>query len=162
MNQIRTRSIPLQRGKTVIGRILPGTDLICGIENICRDNRITSGSIVSAIGTLVYAELVYVVPEEKAKLRVKYVEPTRVEGPLELLASQGMVGLTKEKRLSIHLHAVMSAPDMKVYGGHLVENGNPVLATAEVMIQEYLEISLVREHDSETGFTLFKLYPQQP
>jgi hypothetical protein len=65
-----------------------------------------------------------------------------------------MVGLTKEKQLSIHLHAVMSAPDMKVYGGHLVVNGNPVRATAEVMIQEYRDMRLVREHDSETGFIL--------
>ncbi len=160
MDQVRTRSATLQRGKTAIGRILPGTDLIQGIENICRENRITSGSITSAIGTLVRSEFVYVVPEKKAKLKVKYVEPVRLEGPLELLASQGMVGLTKEKQMSIHLHAVMSAPDMKVYGGHLIENGNPVLVTAEVMIQECRNIQLIREHDDETGFTLFKLYPQ--
>jgi hypothetical protein len=45
-----------------------------------------------------------------------------------------MIGLTVEGQLSIHLHGLMSGPDMKVYGGHFLEKGNPVLVTVEIVI----------------------------
>lgn len=158
MNQIRTQIVALKKGKIIVGRILPGTDLISGIEKICQDNQITHGTIITAIGSLIRAEFVYAVPDKNAKIGIKYSEPTRVEGPLELLACQGTIGLTVEGHLSIHLHGLMSDPDMKVYGGHLLENVNPVLVTVEIMIHENQDVQIVREQDVETGFPVFKFY----
>ena len=155
MDSIRIQTVQSKHGKSVIGRLLPGTDLIKGIEKICRDNQIDRGTIITAIGSLIHAEIVYLIPDEKTRLGAKYVEPVRIEGPLELLSGQGMIGQAKDGKLCIHLHGLMSGPDMKVYGGHFVENGNPTLATVEIMVQENLDIQMVRDHDEETGFTLF-------
>ncbi len=161
MDNVRTQSVQSKKGKSVIGRLLPGTDLIKGIEKICQENRIDRGTIITVIGSLVHAEIGYVIPDKNTRLGVKYVEPVRVEGPLELLSGQGMIGQANDGKLSIHLHGLMSGPDMKVFGGHFVENGNPTLATVEIMTQENPDIQMLREHDEETGFTLFNFYQKQ-
>jgi predicted DNA-binding protein with PD1-like motif len=152
----RFQSQAASRGKTVVSRLLPGSDLIKGIKSICGQHRIRQAIITTAIGTLLHAELVYVVPDSESALGVKYVEPKRIEGPLELLCGQGAVGEDNEGEPSVHLHAVLSGPDMKLFGGHLVENGNPVLVTAEITMQEILGAEMKRRYDEKTGFVLFQ------
>jgi len=49
----------------------------------------------------------------------------------------------------------MMGPDMTVCGGHLVAAGNPVLATAEVMICATPDVAWVKAMDRETRFELF-------
>jgi predicted DNA-binding protein with PD1-like motif len=142
--------------RTIIGRILPGTDLISGIEKICHDNHLTYGTIVTAIGSLSRGEFVYALPDNSAKMGIKYSDPTTVEGPLELLACQGMIGLTPEGDLSVHMHGLMSDSKMKVYGCHFLKNANPVLVTVEFLIHEHEGIRMVREQDMETDFPLFR------
>ena len=159
MHTVRIQSKVASRGKTVIGRLLPGSDLVQGIKTICGQCRIRQAAITTVIGTLVHAELVYVVPDPASKLGVKYVDPVRIEGPLELLSGQGMIGEDDQGEPSIHLHGVLSGPDMRLFGGHLVENGNPVLATAEITIQEIVGVEMKRRYDEETGFVLFQFEP---
>jgi predicted DNA-binding protein with PD1-like motif len=158
MNKMRTQTVALNKGKTIVGRILPGTDLISGIERICQDHHLNYGTIVAAIGSLSRAGFVYALPDKSAKMGIKYSDPTTVEGPLELLACQGMIGLTVEGDLSIHLHGLMSDSDMKVYGCHFLKNANPVLVTVEILIHEHEGVRMVREQDIETDFPLFKFY----
>jgi predicted DNA-binding protein with PD1-like motif len=158
MNKMRTQTVALNKGKTIVGRILPGTDLISGIERICQDHHVNYGTIVAAIGSLSRAGFVYALPDKSAKMGIKYSDPTTVEGPLELLACQGMIGLTVEGDLSIHLHGLMSDSDMKVYGCHFLKNANPVLVTVEILIHEHEGVRMVREQDIETDFPLFKFY----
>lgn len=158
MNRIRTQTVALKKGKIILGRILPGTDFIKGIKKVCKDNHVMYGTIVAAIGSLNRAEFIYAAPDKNAKIGIKYSESSHIEGPLELLACQGMIGQTSDGQLSIHLHGLMSDPDMKVYGGHFLENGNPVLATLEIMIHENQGIRMIREQDDETGFPVFKFY----
>jgi predicted DNA-binding protein with PD1-like motif len=52
----------------------------------------------------------------------------------------------------------MGNPEMAVYGGHFLENDNPVLATAEIFIQECSDVKMLRVQDEETGFPLFMFY----
>ena len=158
MQHSKTQSIEYKRGRSIIARILPGTDLISGIDKICKDHQITNGAVVSAIGTLEYATVVYVVSARDNPIGVAYVPPKRIEGPLELLSAQGSIGKNHDQRRSIHLHGLMSAPDMGIYGGHLVEDGNPVLATAEILIEEAVGVDMRRELDPETGFELFQFF----
>ena len=158
MSEIRTEAVASKKGRAIVGRILPGTDLVKGIDRICQDNQVTSGTIVAGIGSLVRAQFIYAVPDKDAPIGIKFSEPTQVEGPLEVLACQGTVGLTAEGGLGIHLHGLMSGPDMKVYGGHFLEGGNPVLATLEIRIHENQDVRIVREQDGETGFPLFRFY----
>ena len=158
MDQTRVKSVVFKRGRSIMGRILPGGDLIEGIVRLCTEHDIINGSIVSCIGTLEFATVVYVVPAEDATIGAEYVPPHRIEGPMELLSAQGSIGQTSEERLSVHLHGSMSTPEMKVVGGHFMESGNRVLATVELLIQENKGIRMVREPDTETGFALFKFY----
>ena len=158
MGEIRLQAVESKEQRTIVGRLLPGTDLVGGIEKICLDNRIDNGIIVSAIGSLKQANIVYAVPDPSNKIGIKYCAPTIIDGPLELLPCQGTIGLTTEKKLSIHLHGLMSDAHMKVYGGHFVEGGNIVLATVEIMIVNVPDIQVVRGLDDETGFPLFKFY----
>ncbi len=158
MDAIRFQTIEVKEKRTIMGRLLPGADLVKGVEKICLENGIENGFIVSLIGSLKQANIVYAVQDKSNKIGIKYCDPTIVEGPLELLACQGTIGLTPEKKLSIHLHGLMSDPHMKVYGGHFVEGGNIVLATAEMMIVSAPDAQVTRDLDEETGFPLFKFY----
>ena len=45
---------------------------------------------------------------------------------------------------------------MRVFGGHLVEGGSKVAATAEIVIHEIKDTKYIRSFDEETGFNLFK------
>ena len=158
MSDIRIQAAVSNTGKKVVARLLPGTDLLAGIREICLQTGVSSGVIVSVLGSLKQAEIVYAVPDKAGKIGIKYHDPVRINGPLELLACQGIVGKSGDGELSIHLHGLMSDPEMRVFGGHFLENVNPVLATAEILIQETADVEMIREQDEETGFPLFKFY----
>jgi predicted DNA-binding protein with PD1-like motif len=157
---VRVQSVTTLQGKQVLARLLPGTDLITGIEKICARQGIAQGAVISAIGTLSHATIVYVVNRIETPLGVKYVPPQKMEGPFELLGAQGFVGRNADDTLSVHLHGSLSGPDMAVYGGHFVKGGNPVLATAEIMLQALDGPDMARGYDEETGFELFKFGPE--
>jgi uncharacterized protein len=162
MERIRIQSAVSESGRRVVGRLLPGTDLIRGIEEMCGRAGVVCGNIVSVIGSLTEATIVYAVADEAGKIGIRYSDPTRIRGPLELLACQGMIGRSAAGGTSVHLHGLMSTPDMTVFGGHFIEDANPVLATAEILIQESRDVRMVREPDEETGFPLFKFHPETP
>ena len=158
METIRIQAVTSQTGKRIVGRLLPGTDLISGIEAMCRQHRVTNATILAAIGSLIEARIVYAVPDPSGKIGIRYHDPVSIGGPLELLTCQGVVGLSEEGAISVHLHGLISDSAMKVYGGHFLTGGNPVLATAEILVQEITDVRMIREQDEETGFPLFKFY----
>jgi uncharacterized protein len=159
MQNLRIQAVASEKGRRVVGRLLPGTDLITGIEAMCQQRHVTSAMILAVIGSLAEARMVYAVPDASGKIGIRYHDPVRIDGPLELLACQGVIGQTEEGALSVHLHGLISDPAMKVYGGHFLVGGNPVLATAEILIQESRDVRMIREQDEETGFALFNFYP---
>jgi len=158
MESIRIQAVTSEAGKRIVGRLLPGTDLITGIEAMCQQHQVTSATIVSVIGSLTQAQLVYAVPDETGKIGIRYHDPVTVGGPLEILACQGIIGQSEQGALSVHLHGLISDPGMRVVGGHFLNGGNPVLATAEILIQQCSDVRMIREQDDETGFPLFKFY----
>ncbi len=158
MSNIRIQSAVSEEGRRIVGRLLPGTDLIKGIEKMCHLHNVVNGNVVSVIGSLSEAKIVYAVSDETGKIGIRYSAPVSLEGPLELLAAQGVIGRTVDDEIGVHLHGLMSTPEMTVYGGHFLENGNPILATAEILIQESNDVRMIREQDEETGFPLFKFY----
>ena len=79
---------------------------------------------------------IYAIPSEESKLGFKYSEPVKLEGPLEILASQGFIGLEDSGDISVHLHMTVSDKYMRVFGGHLIDGGNAIAATAEIAIHE--------------------------
>ena len=158
MEPIRIQAVASEAGKRIVGRLLPGTDLIDGIEAMCQQHQVAGATIVSVIGSLTQAEMVYAVPDEAGKIGIRYHDPVTIRGPLEILSCQGFVGQSDQGPLSVHLHGLVSDPAMRVVGGHFLAGGNPVLATAEILIQECSDVRMIREQDEETGFPLFKFF----
>lgn len=158
MDDVRITSVKAKTGKVIVGRILPGTDLIAGVLKICEENNLKFGNIVTMVGSLSRARFVCAIPDNYAKMGIKYGNPIEIKGPLEFLCGQGIIGISESKERAIHLHCVLCDKNVKLYGGHFIKGGNPVLATIEVVIQELKEVKLIRALDQETDFYLFKPY----
>ncbi len=143
--------------RVVTGRIPRGIDLITGIKEICKEFDIKHGYIPMCIGSLITARIIYAVPDENAPIDFVYCSPVDIPGPLELLYMQGLIGLDDSGEQSLHLHILLSDKDMRVLGGHVIEGGNIVAATAEIVIHELEEAEFIRQFDEQTGFKLFKI-----
>jgi len=139
--------------KVVMLRILPGSDIIEGIEDTCRDLQINSGAITCCIGSLQRASFLIAVPLNN-KIGAGYSEPKTVDGPLEFLSAQGMIGEEEDGGIFVHLHGVLSDRDGEVCGGHLIKGENPVLITCEIMISAVEGVRMKRRYDPETEMKL--------
>ncbi len=143
--------------RVVTGRIPRGVDLITGIKEICKEYDIKHGYVPMCIGSLITARIIYAIPDENAPIDFVYCSPVDIQGPLELLYVQGLIGLEDTGEQSLHLHILVSDKDMRVLGGHVIEGGNIVAATAEIVIHELDEAEFIRQYDEQTGFRLFKI-----
>ncbi len=143
--------------RVVAGRIPRGVDFITGIKQICKEHNIKHGYIPMCIGSFITARFIYAIPDENAPIDFVYSKPVDVEGPLELLYAQGLIGMEDTGEQSIHIHMLVSDKYMRIFGGHTIEGGNIVAATAEIIIHELEEAEFVRQYDEETGFRLFKI-----
>lgn len=143
--------------RVVAGRIPRGIDLITGIKQICMEHDLKHGYIPMCIGSLINARIIYAIPDENAPIDFVYSKPVDIEGPLELLYAQGLIGQEDTGELSVHVHMLVSDPNMRVFGGHTVEGGNIVAATGEIIIHELDEAEYIRQFDEQTGFRLFKV-----
>lgn len=143
--------------RVIVGRIPRGEDLITGIKQICIENNIKHGYIPMCIGSLISGRIIYAIPDKKASIGFVYSEETDIQGPLELLYAQGLIGVEDTGELSIHIHMLVSDNNMRVFGGHTVEGGNIVAATGEIIIHELDEAEFIRQFDEQTGFRLFKV-----
>ncbi len=160
MKEVRTFSVDSQSGRIIVGRILPGTDLIDGILKICKEHGIESGSIDVMLGSLMKFTFVYAVRDETKKLKARYCEPVSIEGPLEFICGNGIIGKDDKEETAVHLHGMVSDEKQRIYAGHMVR-GNPVLATIEIIIRELPDVDIKRELDEETGFPLFKFFKKR-
>lgn len=143
--------------RVVVGRIPRGVDLITGIKEICNEYGIKHGYIPMIIGSLDTGRFIYATSEQGTKIGFKYSDPVDLEGPLELLSAQAIIGVEDSGELSIHLHMLVSDKYMRVFGGHTVEGGNMVAATAEIIIHEIDDAKYIRSFDEGTGFNLFSI-----
>lgn len=157
MGSARLQLTESSASRVIIGRLLPGTELIDGIKKACLDNGLKCGVIVCGIGSLATTRFIYAKPCEQRKAGIKYSDPIVVNGPSELLTCQGMVGYAGNGEFSVHLHGIISDSNMKLYGGHFID-GCTVLVTVEITVLELADSYLLREFDEETEFSIFKFF----
>lgn len=116
-------------GRALSLRIGPNEDLVEAIEQACQAHQIRHAMIRSALGSLIDASL------ETAADK----PPLLVRGPaVELLTLVGDVRPDAGGKLEARLSGTVGNPDGAVFGGRLTRGGNPVCATAEVFLQEWL------------------------
>ena len=140
--------------RVVMIRVLPGSDIIEGIEEVCHNLDIKSGSITSCIGSLQRASFLIAVPMN-SKIGAGYSDPKVLEGPLELLSGQGSIGQEEGGEIFIHLHGVISDKNGNVQGGHFIRGENPVLITCEVALIQVEGIHMIRAYDPEVDMKVF-------
>jgi predicted DNA-binding protein with PD1-like motif len=119
---------------------MPRQELLTAITKYCQQNTITSGIIISIIGSATEARLNYL-----KELPGKY-ESKNYAGPLEIVAAQGSIALI-DKETIIHIHIQLSN-QTGCFGGHLAEA--KIFSTGEVVIGELTD-QLQRHQDSYTG-----------
>jgi len=141
-------------GKSVAARLLPGTDLLTGIEEVCRQNGILYASIANCFGSFQRAGYLYLIPLPEAKVGAGYGDIHRVEGPVEFLNGTGVV-CQREGQYEIHFHATMCDKEGNVFGGHMLKGENPVLTTVDLVINEIVDVQMLRNYDEETDLIQF-------
>lgn len=117
-------------------RLHPGDDLKKSLESYVRETGISSGAILTCVGSLQYATL-RMANAKTAK---------RQEGPFEILS---LVGTLSGQ--GCHLHVSLSDAKGCITGGHLLEDC-AVFTTAELVFVELTDFVFSREIDEHTGF----------
>jgi hypothetical protein len=145
---------PGKLAKVVLARLRPGEDLIEGLTEACLAQEVKSGAITSCIGSLQRASFLTVVPMAN-KMGGGYGEPIVLEGPLELVAAQGTIGLDVEGNLLVHMHGALADGRGNLHGGHLLKGRCPVLITCEAMITFFEAVRAIQKYDPETDMNLF-------
>ena len=141
-------------GKMIPVRLRPGTDLINGLKKVCEDNGVRYGVLMTAIGSLQKLTFKTFVPDKKAKLGAAYTEAEVLPGPIEILGANGVIVETQSGEIGFHLHGSFADKHGKVYGGHLVDGGNPILATLDAVIGEITDAKFMRRYDEEADLNL--------
>ncbi len=142
-------------GKTIAARIMPDSNFVEEILAICRENELEAAYIPTCIGSLKKARFVYAIPDDSTYFKMVYCDPVELDGPIEFLNAQGIVAKDENGEYLLHLHVLMSDKDMRVYGGHILDEGNIVLATMDLVLNEIKGINLARKYDNESGFYFF-------
>jgi predicted DNA-binding protein with PD1-like motif len=128
-------------GRTLVGRLATGTDLVQELERICAERDIRT-AWVSVVGAVQKAAFAYYHQEER-----RYIE-VGSETHHELSGFVGNISL-REGRPFLHAHATFSDVNGDTVGGHLLP-GCPVWV-AEVTLREMIGVELERTPDELTG-----------
>ena len=135
-------------GRILMIHLTKGDDLVTSIINACKEAGIETGVVLSGIGSLRRYHYHYIKDTKDIPTDVFEV----VEGPLELVALQGMIieGIP-------HLHGVVSEAGTKTYSGHVEDEGSEVQYLVEISILEVKDIKLGRRAGKFGTVTHFEL-----
>jgi uncharacterized protein len=132
-------------GRTFVGRLATGDDLVEEIERFCAERAILA-AWVSVIGAVRRASFAYYQQHEHRYLELSTDTHHEITGFVGNISE-------REGRPFLHAHATFADADGATVGGHLLR-GIEVFA-AEVTIREMSDVELVRLHDQETGLALW-------
>lgn len=153
MSTIRIQDACGEAGKVVAVRLLPGTDLIEGIEEACKKNDIKY-AYATCFGSFASVGYMYLVPKPEAKVGAGYGDVIKQDGPIEFLNGTGVV-CQKDGQYDTHFHATMCDKTGTVFGGHMVKGYNPTLTTVDLILIETSGVQMLRVADEETALTQF-------
>ena len=132
-------------GRTFVGRLEAGSDLVAEIERICAE-RDVSAAWVSVIGAVRTAAFAYYHQRD-----LRYLEMAS-DTHHEIVGFIGNVSLRDGKPF-LHAHATFADEHGACVGGHLLR-GIEVFV-AEFAIRELLGVELVRTYEEEFGLALW-------
>ncbi|MHA1726094.1 MAG: PPC domain-containing DNA-binding protein [Promethearchaeota archaeon] len=141
------KSIETTVGRAIVGRIMPGEDVLDAITEMVKKHKIKAG-FISVIGALNITTIGFFDLDQK-----QYRFKTFHEN-IELTSCLGNISY-KNGEPVIHLHVSIGMEDHGMKGGHL-SRPSRVSVTAEVYIFEINQI-ITRTHDLEQDAYLLDL-----
>lgn len=143
----RVESVVAESGRIIVGRLLPGADLIRGLEAACDEHGVAFAAVTFAYGSLSRASFKFLQRRDDGKA---VLVPHDVGTRVEFLAGQGLVCVNEKGYRETHLHGAISDETGRVLGGHFTADGNPVYNNLDFQLTELKGVRLVRRHDPET------------
>lgn len=137
-----------------MARLKPGTDLLTGLKELAEANGIKAAYIPVIIGGVDKAVIEVAKPSKESPVGVvaKKIELT---GPIAICGAQGMICELEDGSIEPHLHISFVDSNGHTHGGHLEAGTAPVTTTADVIMQEVLEVKFGRGFDEDVGTRLF-------
>lgn len=130
---------------TYMIRLDIGDEIVESLKTICRDNRISLGSIMG-FGTTDSAQIGLL------ETGTKTYHPQAYTGDMEITAINGTVSQMNGE-VYLHIHANLALPSHEVIGGHL--DYAVVSAVAEIILQSIDGVA-EREYSDVAGVNLLK------
>lgn len=141
-------------GRCLVFRLKPGTDLMTGLTEMAEAHGITAAYIPTIIGGVNEAVIEVATPSEESPVGV-VAKKIHLTGPIAICSAQGMICELEGGKIGPHLHIVFVDSNGHMHGGHLEEGTAPVTTTADVIMQEVLDVKFGRGFDDEVKTTLF-------
>jgi len=155
MSETRFDCASGKQGRVLVGRLKPDSDVMTGLEDVCKKYDINSCYISCGLGLL--KKVSFLLPVDNSdnkKLGIRYGEPIVINDRGEVLGMQGTICKCDDGNYLSHIHFNVAKRDGEVVGGHLMKGDNIVMATLDFVINEVLDIKLYRKYDEETDFVM--------
>jgi uncharacterized protein len=147
-------------GRLIVGRLHPGTDMIGGLEAACEQHGVRFAAVVACYGSLSSSGFKFLqVPEGESHPRLM---PHAVDKRVEFMGGQGLVCERPDGGRETHLHGSVSDETGAVLGGHFEPGRNPVFNNMDFVLQELLDVELIREQDPVTNTVEMKVLALRP
>ena len=154
MAETRVKVVAAQGGRLAVVRLQRDTDLVTGLIEATRQAGFERACTQLMIGSLRSAEISWTRASAKSKRGSERTPPYHIDGPIELISGQANICLSDPDRPVFHVHAVLTDPEGKAWGGHFFQGGNPVHATVDVVLQEINGAQMRWTYDEELDFEL--------
>jgi uncharacterized protein len=141
-------SVEARSDRVIVGRLLPGADLIQGLEAVCDHHGIRFAAIAFAYGSLSSAAFKTLQIPAGGDHPVLTLE--RVDRRVEFLGGQGLICRNDDGDRATHLHGSVADESGQVLGGHFEPGLNPVFNNLDFTLQELSGVDLVRRWDAQT------------
>ena len=122
--------------------------MIQGLEAACDANAVRFAAVLACYGSLSSAGFKFLqIPAGESHPRLM---PHPLARRVEFMGGQGLVCETPDGSRETHLHGSISDETGAVLGGHFDSGENPVFNNMDFVLQELLDVRLIREHDPVT------------
>lgn len=145
---VRYKAAEGKSGRVLVVRLQPGSDLVEGIKQACRDHKIRNGYIGSCVGGLRQARFLYGVPDKSTKSGTGFSPDVLFVEPTEFIGGEGSICHNEKDEVLIHFHGFVCDKG-HIYGGHFDKPGCLVSTTMEIVIHEVKGVEMTRPLDSE-------------
>lgn len=145
-----------ERSRDIFITLPAGTDLLNGLRDAILSSGGRGAGITLLGGRIDRLHYFTGIPDPTGRRLATYGAPTPVDGPIELLSGNAILGEDADGKPLMHGHAVFAEMSGKVHGGHLPPGECPVGAggvRAIAILHEGAHFAV--QDDAETNYSIF-------